>query len=59
MFKINKYTLEQFKAKYEGQRHISCGVNYADGTKDTFMNTSYSVIISYIKNKEVVYIASK
>lgn len=56
---INKYTWEQFKAKYEGKRHISCGINYDNGDRDTVMGVSFSQIVSIIAGRKVVYIASK
>ena len=57
---IKKYTLEQFEKKYSGKRHISCGITFDDDTKETIMNQSCSVIVSYIKskNKLVKYIAT-
>lgn len=58
---MKKYTLEKFIKKYEGQRHIYCGINYVDGGHDTMMNASFSQITSFInqKGKEVSFIASK
>lgn len=56
---ITKYTWEQFKAKYEGKRHISCGINYADGDRETVMGASFNQIVSIIAGRRVVYIASK
>ena len=59
MKQIKRYTLEQFTKKYEGQRHISCGLNYKDGCKETVMNVSFSMIIYTIKssNRELDFIA--
>ena len=45
---IKKYTLEQFEKKYSGKRHISCGITFDDDTKETIMNQSCSVVVSYI-----------
>lgn len=59
MKQIKKYTVEEFTEKYEGQRHISCGINYVDGEHDTMMGASCSQILSYIRQvgKQVLYIA--
>ena len=56
---VNRYTLEQFKEKYEGRYHISCGINYVDGTKETMINSSFYQIMGQIKDKKVAFIASK
>ena len=50
---MKKYTLEQFAKKYAGERHISCGINYIDGSHDTMMNASCSQIMSFIRIKGV------
>lgn len=59
MKQIMKYNLEDFEKKFNEKRHISCGINYADGDRDTMMNVSCSQILSYIRQtkKEVSYIA--
>lgn len=59
MVKIMKYTLNDFQTKFNQNRHLSCGINYTDGSRDTMMNVSCSQIISYIRHtgKEVSYIA--
>lgn len=58
---MKKYTLEKFIKKYEDKRHVSCGINYADGSHDTMMNASLSQIISYINHsgKTVDFIISR
>lgn len=56
---MRKYTVAEFEKKYAGKRHISCGVHYKDGTHECIVNASFSQIISYIKNKEVLFIVSK
>jgi len=58
---MKKYTLIEFVKKYEGKRKISCGINYADGTHDTILSSSFSQIISYIKQqeKEISFICSR
>ncbi len=57
---MNKYTLEQFAKKLEGQRKICCGINYADGTHETMLSSSCSQILSWIKSKgkKVAFIAT-
>ena len=50
---VNKYTLEQFKEKYEGRYHISCGINYVDGTKETMINSSFYQTMGQIKEKQI------
>lgn len=49
MKQVKKYTLEQFTKKYEGQRHISCGLNYKDGYNMLIMNVSFSIIMYTIR----------
>lgn len=56
---VNKYTLEQFKEKYEGRYHISCGINYVDGTKETMINSSFYQIMGQIKDKESCFYSIK
>lgn len=56
---MKKYNVEQFIQKYNGKRHISCGIHYSDGSHECVMNVSCSQIIGYINNKDVVYIVTK
>lgn len=58
---MKKYSYENFVKKYEGSRHIYCGVNYCDGDKDTFVNASLSQIKSYVnlKGKQVNFVVTK
>ena len=59
MKQVKKYTLKQFARKYEGQRHISCGLNYKDGYNMLIMNVSFSIIMYTIKKsgRELDFIA--
>lgn len=56
---LKKLSLEKFKNKYQNRRHISCGINYIDGSKDTLINVNFPYVEYIIKNskKEVKYIA--
>jgi DNA modification methylase len=56
---MKKYTLEQFIKKYANKRHISCGINYIDGNRDTIINASFSQIMSYISEKKVAFITTR
>ena len=59
MKQVKKYTLEQFTKKYEGQRHISCGINYKDGGYALIMNVSFSIVLYTIRksSRELDFIA--
>lgn len=56
---LKKLTLEQLEKK-AGERHISGGLHFANGSMVSMQNVSVSQVISYIKScgREFLYFAT-